>query len=455
MLPWRCSVPSRLVFMATIPHDAALDSTLAFLREGYQFLPSRRKRYQSDIFRLRLMGEPAVCLSGAEGAALFYDESRFQRTGAIPRRIQTTLMGEHGIQTLDDAAHQHRKALFMSVMTPSSLHSFTAQVAETWRAYLRRWEQRASIVLHPEVEEVLCRAACGWAGLPFEEKDIAPLARDLSAMIDAFGVVGPRHAKGKLARHHAEKWVGTSIDNVRAGQQYAREESPLYAVAWFRDLDGELLSTKRAAVELLNLVRPIIAIARFVAFAAVALHENPQWRPRLQSGDPQALEWFTQEVRRLFPFTPLLGARVRQSFEWKGCKFKKGQLTLLDVHGIDNDERQWDRPGEFLPERFRTWDGSPFNFIPQGGGDYDHNHRCAGEWLTIEALKTCVQLLTTAMTYEVPEQDFSIDLTRMPTLPASGFVMTGVRATGDARPAVTAVPARPGALGAARCPFPH
>jgi fatty-acid peroxygenase len=310
-------------------------------------------------------------------------------------------------------------------------------------------------VLHPEVEEVLCRAACGWAGLPFEEKDIAPLARDLSAMIDAFGVVGPRHAKGKLARHHAEKWVGTSIDNVRAGQQYAREESPLYAVAWFRDLDGELLSTKRAAVELLNLVRPIIAIARFVAFAAVALHENPQWRPRLQSGDPQALEWFTQEVRRLFPFTPLLGARVRQSFEWKGCKFKKGQLTLLDVHGIDNDERQWDRPGEFLPERFRTWDGSPFNFIPQGGGDYDHNHRCAGEWLTIEALKTCVQLLTTAMTYEVPEQDFSIDLTRMPTLPASGFVMTGVRATGDARPAVTAVPARPGALGAARCPFPH
>ena len=441
--------------MAFIPQDAALDSTLAFLREGYTFLPSRRKHYQSDIFRLRLLGEPAVCLSGPEGAALFYDQTRFQRAGALPRRIQTTLMGEHGVQTLDDAAHQHRKAMFMAVMTPDSLHRFAAQVAENWRAYLRRWEQQASIVLYPEAEEVLCRAACSWAGLPFEERDIAPLARDLSAMIDAFGGLGPRHAKGKLARRRAERWVGKSIDQVRAGQQYARDDSPLFAVAWFRDLNGQLLPPKIAAVELLNLVRPIIAIARYVVFAAVALHEHPQWRPRLQSGDAQALEWFAQEVRRLYPFTPLLGARARHAFEWRGCQFKKGQLTLLDVHGIDHDERQWERPDEFWPERFRTWSGSAFNFIPQGGGDYWHNHRCAGEWLTIEALKTSVLLLATAMTYAVPAQDLRIDLTRMPTRPASGFVMRQVRATGDGRLVVTAGPAQPGLSEAARCPYSH
>jgi len=441
--------------MATTPHDAALDSTLALLREGYQFLPRRRQRYQSDIIRLRLLGEPAVCLSGAEGAALFYDETRFQRMGALPRRIQTTLMGEHGVQTLDGAAHQHRKALFMAVMTPARLHSFAAQMAENWRTYLRRWEQQATTVLYPEAEEVLCRAACTWTGLPFEEQDIAPLARDLSAMIDAFGGVGPRHAKGKLARQRAEKWVGKIIDQVRAGQQYAREDAPLFAVAWFRDLDGQLLPTKTAAVELLNLVRPIVAIARYVVFAAVALHEYPAWRPRLQSGDAQALEWFAQEIRRFYPFTPLLGARVRRAFEWRGYQFRKGQLTLLDVHGIDHDERQWERPDEFWPERFRAWNGSPFNFIPQGGGDHYENHRCAGEWLTIEALKTSVLLLATAMTYEVPSQDLRIDLTRMPTLPASGFVMAQVRATGDARPVVAAAPALATAPAAARCPFPH
>ena len=44
--------------MVHIPHDRALDSTLALLREGYTFLPNRRHRYQSDIFGLRLMASP-------------------------------------------------------------------------------------------------------------------------------------------------------------------------------------------------------------------------------------------------------------------------------------------------------------------------------------------------------------------------------------------------------------
>src|SRR3546814_10555834 len=59
----------------------------------------------------------------------------------------------------------------------------------------------------------------------------------------------------------------------------------------------------------------------------------------------------------------------------------------LDLHGTNRDRRSWDAPEEFRPERFRRWDGSPFNFIPQGGGSHDLNHRCPGEWITIELMK--------------------------------------------------------------------
>ncbi|MBW3130713.1 cytochrome P450 [Hymenobacter profundi] len=437
--------------MTAIPKDKALDSTLNFLREGYHFLPQRRKRHHSDIFQMRLMGEKAVCLSGEEGAALFYNQEHFQREGALPRRILTTLMGQGGVQTLDDAAHQHRKALFMSLMTPGSLHQYSTLVAENWRAYLRRWEQLEQIELFPEVEEVLCRAACAWAGVPFEEKDIKPLARDLSAMIDAFGGVGPRHAKGKLARHRAERWVGKMIDNVRAGKQYAVEGKALHAISWHRELDGKLLSTHVAGVELLNLIRPIVAIGHYVVFEALALHEHPRCAEMLRNGPAQYPEWFTQEVRRLYPFTPLLGARVRADFEWHGYRFRKGTLTLLDVHGINHDERQWEHPHLFRPERFRDWNGSPFNFIPQGGGDYAHNHRCAGEWLTIETMKTAAVLLATSMTYDVPEQDLSVDMTRMPTLPASGFIIRNVRAAATAVAPIATAPTV--AAAAAGCPF--
>ena len=439
----------------SVPHDTSLDRSLSLLREGYNLLPHLRRRYQSDIFTLRILGQEAVCLSGAEGAELFYDQTHFKREGALPRRILTTLMGQDGVQTLDGAAHRHRKALFMAVMTPGSLHRFSEQLAATWRAYLGRWEQQAEIQLFGEAEKVFCRAACTWCGMPFEEGDIEPLTEDLSAMIDAFGGVGPRHARGKRARHHAEKWTGKIIDQVRAGRQYARPDSPLAAVAWFRDLDDKLLPTHVASVELLNLLRPIVAIGRYVTFAALALHEHPEWVPRLRSGDATAIEWFVQEVRRYYPFTPLLGARVRAPFEWGGYRFKQNQLVLLNVHGIDHDARQWADPHEFRPERFADWNGSAFNFLPQGGGDYFHNHRCAGEWLTIEAMKTAAVLLTTAMTYEVPPQDLRVDLTRMPTLPASGFVMRQVRATGDVCPAAVAAPDAAATWPAAggKCPF--
>lgn len=432
--------------MAIIPRDKSLDSTLALLREGYHFLPNRQHRYQSDIIELRLLGQKVVALSGEEGARVFYDNTRFQREGALPRRIQTTLMGQHGVQTLDDEKHRHRKAMFTAMMTPGSLHHYTKLLTQNWHMYLRRWEMLDQVVLFPEVEQVLCRTACQWAGVPFEEKDIRPLARDLSAMIDAFGGVGLRHWRGKRARNRAERWVGKMIEEVRAGKLVVAEDKPLYAVAEHQETDGTRLPTKIAAVELLNLIRPIVAIARFVVFEALALHQHPECRGKLQTGEGEYPELFAQEVRRLYPFTPLLGAKVRRDFEWQGYRFRQGMLVLLNVHGINHDERLWHLPGEFCPERFRSWSGSPFSFIPQGGGDHNTGHRCAGEWLTIETLKVTAVLLASAMRYEVPTQDLTVSLRRMPTLPASSFVIRSVQATGHAGLETMSL---------GKCPFHH
>lgn len=80
-----------------------------------------------------------------------------------------------------------------------------------------------------------------------------------------------------------------------------------------------------------------------------------------------------------------------------------------------------------MPQRFRGWDGDAFSFIPQGGGDHHTGHRCAGEWLTIELMKVAVRSLTRTITYEVPEQDLAVRLSRMPALPQSRFVIRSVR----------------------------
>lgn len=93
----------------------------------------------------------------------------------------------------------------------------------------------------------------------------------------------------------------------------------------------------------------------------------------------------------------------------------------------NHDPSIWDHPEKFQPDRFADWKESPFSFIPQGGDDYDRGHRCAGEWATINIMKASLEFLTKQITYEVPEQDLTYNLIRIPSLPKSGFIINHVK----------------------------
>lgn len=101
-----------------IPKEKAIDSTMALLREGYAFIQNRCRLYHSDLFSARIMGKKAIFMTGEEASKLLYDNKYFVRDGATPKRIQRTLFGKKGVQTLDDNAHRHRKEMFMSLMLP-------------------------------------------------------------------------------------------------------------------------------------------------------------------------------------------------------------------------------------------------------------------------------------------------------------------------------------------------
>ncbi len=110
-----------------------------------------------------------------------------------------------------------------------------------------------------------------------------------------------------------------------------------------------LLRVRVAAAELINVLRPTVANARYVAFTAVALHEHPAWRERLQAGNEEDLELFVQDVRRFYPFIPFIGGRVLAGFEWRGHRFAPGDWVLMDLYGTDHDSRLWEEPDRFRP----------------------------------------------------------------------------------------------------------
>lgn len=413
--------------MSSFPRDPAPDATLALLRDGYEFVPKRCRRLGSDAFETRLMLSKAVCASGEDAARMFYHPGRFTRDGALPPTALRLLQDKGSVAVHDGAAHAHRKRLFLGVLTPEAVGRLVERFEAEWRAALGRWAAGGPVVLHTEAEGVLCRAVCAWAGVPLGEAEAAERTREFAAMIDGAGAVGPRVLRGLFRRRRTERWAEGLIGDVRAGRRAAPDGTAAHAVAHFRDLDGKLLPPEVAAVELINVLRPTVAVARFVTFAALALQDHPGWPDRLRAGGDAERTAFAQEVRRFYPFFPLVGGRVREPFAWRGRPFAPGEWVLLDLYGTNHDPRTWPEPERFRPDRFLDRPVGPHDMVPQGGGDMARDHRCPGEGATIELIEAALRLLTREMRYEVPPQDLRVRLNRMPAIPESRFVIAGVR----------------------------
>lgn len=412
-----------------LPRLPLPDSTLALRIKGYEFISSHCERLHADAFAARLLGERVICLGGPEAVDVFYDPTRFTRVGAAPMFVQKTLFGQGGVQGLDGEEHHLRKAMFMSVMTRPNIQDFLSLLREECSAAAFSWTGVHRVGLLDEMQGLLCRAACRWSGLALDDESMRQLAHDCAKMVDGFASFGRRMLLGRVARRRSEALLSELVRQAR-GDGSARRGVVLASFLDYRGADGKPLDDDVAAVELLNIVRPIVAIATYVSFAALALRDHPAWRDRLVQSDNE-LRAFVQEVRRYYPFTPFVGARVRSTFGWNGVQFEPKRLVLLDVYGINHDARLWEEPHQFRPERFLSEPALERRLIPQGGGDHYAGHRCAGEWLTISAIEEVLKILTRRIRYRVPAQDLSYSLARFPTIPRSGVVLEDIHLAGD------------------------
>ena len=413
--------------MPSIPQEANLDRSFAFRLEGYAFVSNRCRRYGSDLFQTRIMLSKAVCMMGAEAAEEFYRPGRFTRRGAMPKASLTLLQDFGSVMLLDDENHRHRKQMFLSIVRPDALRRLGELTADHWRARTRVWQEREQVALFHEAHVPLASAVCEWAGLSLTPREVEQRAQEFEAMVEGAGSLGgPRNWRGHLMRARAERWSRAVIQRIRAGEICAAEGSAAMIIASHRDRAGDLLDLKTAAVELINVLRPTVANARFLTFAALALHQNPEWRVRVAESD-EDLEAFVQEVRRFYPFFPIVAGRVLAPFEWRDHRFRIGDWVLLDLYGTNHDPRIWGDPEGFRPERFKGRFVGMHELIPQGGGDQADTHRCPGESITVEQMKAVTRLLVRETQYEVPEQDLSIELSRIPAVPNSRFVMRNVR----------------------------
>lgn len=424
----------------SVPQEPSLDSSLALLRDPYRWIGRRADAHGRDAFVARILGERTVLMRGPDAAAAFYDPRLVTRRGGEPHIVLSVLQGHGSVSVLDEDEHRRRKAMHLSLMTPERLQELATISRTEWGRAIDRWrEASAPVALDVEVREVLARTFCSWAGVPLSEASARTRSLDLAAMFEGAGAPA-RFPRAVLGRLRCERWALALVAAVRAGRLHPPADRALAVIARYRDGDDALLPAPVAVSELLNLLRPGVAVGRFITYAAAALQARPEYAQELRTaierdeidpwsmgsghldGPHDALWRFVQEVRRTAPFFPAMFGRALHEFAVDGVPVQPGERVILDLFGTSRDPRSWSDPEAFRPERFAGWEGDPVAMVPQGGGDHAFGHRCAGEWATIALMRAAVGVLVT-LPHELPAQDLGAPWSRIPTRPRSGYRM--------------------------------
>ncbi|TQO22458.1 cytochrome P450 [Paramicrobacterium agarici] len=391
------------------------DSSLMFLLEGYMFGHRRFERFDTDALRTRLMGRSATLLRGLDAARFFYEGARFTRQGAMPRSVLHSLQDEGSVQTLTGAPHTTRKTIFTRILDAGGDDALAHAFADEWDRAQALWVQHDELALMPAVEQVLTDAALRWLGISEPPRRRRELAREAAAMIDGAGSFGPRNWRGRMLRQATERWAR---DVVRTQRTRRSDNSSPLAI-----LCSELRDDEVAATELLNLLRPTVAVARFIAFAALALHQHPLWRQRARDDDTAA-SMVAQEVRRAAPFFPAIGGRATASTEWRGIRFGAGDWVIVDLFATNRHPREWENAWEFDPSRFTH--ESPERVVAQGAGPIALTHRCPGEPVTGDLLAVAIGRLARS-DWRVLPQNLDVDLSRLPARAGSDGMLVRFR----------------------------
>lgn len=411
-----------------MPRLDQFESTLALLREGYEFVGNGCRQLNSPAFECRLLLQRTYCLQGREAATLFYQSPHLCRTNAAPRALVRTLFGKGAIQGLDGPRHRARKHAFLGLLTGAEGERLVSEIDRHLSQAMRRWAQAGTVDVLPAMQTVLYEAVCHWAGLPEQEIN-ATRQHQIVMLIAGAGSKGARHLLAGVARRQAEHWAARLIARQRENGSVAPAGSPFDVIARFSEPGAKQLPARIAAVELLNLLRPVVAVSYFNLYSLVELARHPQWQAPV-ADDPKALRGFVQEVRRLYAFFPVVAARVTRDFMWHGMHFRKGARVMLDLYGSNRNTDAWNQPEMFEPQRFNGVHLDPFTLISQGGGDAHAGHRCAGEWLTVAVMETVLHAFATRITYDAPVLREAPRRDRFPMAFSRPFVLSRVMLLG-------------------------
>jgi cytochrome P450 len=363
---------------------------LLMLRNPGRVLPRFAQRY-GDAFSVDLpvLGRSVVVSSPelvkqmftASPEVLVFGES--SPLGAV--------LGPGSLFSLDGKEHIRERRLLLPPFHGDRMKAYEGIIEEEAQREMGRWREGAEFETLPSFMRItlnaILRAVFGADG-PNQQRlaELLPgfvsLASKLTMLPSARRDLGPLSPGGRLVRQRRayDAVINTMIDETLADPQLEERADVMALLLRAHYEDGSSMSRSGIADELLTLLAAgHETTATSLAWAVERLRRAPWILARLQSeaiaGGSELRTATIHEVQRTRPV--IIGtSRVvaAPEFELGPWRIPKGYRIVASATTIHNDERFFERPGQFEPERFLGRKPDTYTWIPFGGG----TRRCIG-----------------------------------------------------------------------------
>jgi cytochrome P450 family 135 len=370
------------------PRRPGVAQSLEYGLDPYGYFERAHRRF-GDAFTVHVVGEEWVVLAHPDAVREVFAHGPDELDSGQANFPLRPIIGTRNVLLLDGAEHLRRRKLVLPPFHGERMKAYQRIIEGVTERDLGGWPRDEEFAVLPHMQaitfEVILRAVFGVD----EAARLERLNRTLRAFLTwttdwrrglVFGLLGPervmalRGFRRQLAAVDAEV-LGEIARRRNAGDLPERKDV-LSLLLQAHDEDGRPLSDAELRDELVTLlVAGHETTAALLAWALQELAGAPAVQERLAAGEEGLAEAVVTETLRLHPPVPL-GAlrRLRAPLRIAGHDLPAGATVAACALLVHRRPDLYERPGDFVPDRFLDAKPPPGGLLPFGGGV----RRCVG-----------------------------------------------------------------------------
>jgi cytochrome P450 family 135 len=320
------------------------------------------------------------------------------------------VVGRSSVLVLTGPEHMRQRKLLLPPFHGERMREYEDAIVQATRRDMAGWELGTPMRLQRHTRlitlEVILQAVFG-----VEAERMGPLKQAITDLFEPVGVLAVLRAV--MSRPSAERPTGAigraldrldaliyaEIERRRAERDVEQRADILSLLLLARDEDGERMTDGELRDELVTLLLAgHETTATSVAWAVERLVRHPDKLARLTAeidaadmdgGGDEYMTAVVNETLRVRPVVPLVVRMLTQELQVGPYALPAGTRVVPSIYLTNRNPRVYERPREFLPERFLDMGPETFSWIPFGGGI----RRCIGASFALLEMKVMLRTM--------------------------------------------------------------